>query len=87
MDLFEIRAIATSVLGEMFSSPESNLFTAYDKIWSSWLERYFIFLLIKRRHDKNIEIRLNWIEYCYPLIKNHPSVAHDVAGKFFQTYG
>lgn len=40
--MFEIRAIATSVLGEMFSSQGSNLFTTYDKIWHSWLERYFV---------------------------------------------
>ena len=37
--MLEIRAIATSVLGEMFSTPGSTLFATYDKTWMAWLDR------------------------------------------------
>jgi hypothetical protein len=39
VDLLAIRLVSVAVLGEMFATKGSNLFTTYEKTWSAWLER------------------------------------------------
>lgn len=40
VDVLSIRYMATSVLGQMFSAPNSQLASTYEKIWTNWLDRY-----------------------------------------------
>ncbi|TPX56174.1 hypothetical protein PhCBS80983_g04722 [Powellomyces hirtus] len=61
-----VRTLATNVLGEMFSVQSSVLAKKYPQVWKSWLGR---------RVDKHSSVRLAWLGWCLPLIRNHPELA------------
>jgi sister-chromatid-cohesion protein PDS5 len=58
-----IRALATSVLGELFSARESLFAQQYPSTWKAWLER---------RNDRSASVRSVWTEYFAKLFNHHP---------------
>ncbi|KAI9137158.1 armadillo-type protein [Paraphysoderma sedebokerense] len=62
LDDFNIRSLATSILGEMFGEPNSTLAKRYPSVWKSWCTR---------KQDKNINIRITWLSFLPDLLKNH----------------
>ncbi|KNC98061.1 uncharacterized protein SPPG_09381 [Spizellomyces punctatus DAOM BR117] len=69
VDDVHVRTLATNVLGQMFSEPGSKLAAKYPHVWKSWLGR---------RLDKQVSVRIIWLEYCFPLFKSHPELSADV---------
>ncbi|CAG8716337.1 8311_t:CDS:10, partial [Ambispora leptoticha] len=69
LDDFNLRILATQVLGEMFSEKGSSLAVRYENVWQIWLSR---------RNDKATAVRIVWADYCIPLFQNHPELAKQV---------
>ncbi|KAJ3194018.1 hypothetical protein HK101_003654 [Irineochytrium annulatum] len=61
-DDVEVRRLATEVLGKMIAERGSRLTAAYGPVFRTWLER---------RNDNQSQIRILWIELCFPILKKH----------------
>ncbi|KAI8816533.1 armadillo-type protein [Fimicolochytrium jonesii] len=64
-----VRTLATKVLGEMFSVPGSKLAEKYPQVWKSW---------VGRRNDKHAAVRLAWVEWTLPILRNHVDLAAEL---------
>ncbi|KAJ3012082.1 hypothetical protein HKX48_006454 [Thoreauomyces humboldtii] len=64
-----VRTLATNVLGEMFSVPGSVLARNFTHVWKSWLGR---------RMDKQSSVRIAWLDWALPWIRNHPDHVSDI---------
>ncbi|KAI8807417.1 armadillo-type protein [Cladochytrium replicatum] len=71
----EIRVIATSTLGIMFSQPGSYLAATYPAVWKAWLER---------RNDKSVNIRLVIPKFAPDILKNHAELSNDMCAALTQ---
>ncbi|KAJ3163478.1 hypothetical protein HDU86_000057 [Geranomyces michiganensis] len=65
----KVRTLATNTLGEMFSAQGSELGRKYPQTWKSWLGR---------RADKSNAVRIAWVDWGLPLLKNHPELAPEL---------
>lgn len=64
-----MRALATEILGEMFSERSSSLASAHPQTWKSWLQR---------RNDKVAAIRIACVNVAPQLLKNQADLITDV---------
>ncbi|KAJ3216246.1 hypothetical protein HDU67_009756 [Dinochytrium kinnereticum] len=69
-EIVDIRLLATELLGKMISEPGSTLAKTYPTTFRTWLER---------RNDKQIAIRIQWLEYCLEVFRNQPELIHEVS--------
>ena len=69
VDDVNLRFIATKSLGQMFSARGSTLAKSYINAWLSWMAK---------RNDKNVSIRLCWLEYAFDLILNHADRSKEI---------
>ncbi|KAJ3118169.1 hypothetical protein HDU96_003456 [Phlyctochytrium bullatum] len=68
-DHAEIRLLATQVLGKMISEAGSNVAQSFPATFKAWLDR---------RHDKQANIRIQWLEFSLDIFRNHPDLAPEV---------
>ncbi|KAI8988168.1 armadillo-type protein [Mycotypha africana] len=68
-----VRHLATDTVGTMFADPSSNLREKYTTTWKTWLGR---------RNDKDIKLRIRWLELCIDIYKNHPETILELNGCF-----
>ncbi|KAJ3152811.1 hypothetical protein HDU89_001014 [Geranomyces variabilis] len=69
IEAVKVRTLATNTLGEMFSARGSELARKYPQTWKSWLGR---------RADKSNVVRIAWVDWALPLLKNHPELAPEL---------
>ncbi|KAI0371302.1 hypothetical protein BV20DRAFT_1120710 [Pilatotrama ljubarskyi] len=66
VEQIQLRLMATKTLGEMFADKHGlDLVQKYPATWAQWLAR---------RNDKNVTVRLEWIETMKGIITNLPEV-------------
>ncbi|CDO77959.1 hypothetical protein BN946_scf184971.g9 [Trametes cinnabarina] len=70
VEQLQLRVMATQTLGEMFADKHGyDLVTKYQSTWVQWLAR---------RNDKNVTVRLMWVEAMKGVVVNLPEMRKDI---------
>ncbi|OSD08806.1 hypothetical protein PYCCODRAFT_1380708 [Trametes coccinea BRFM310] len=70
VEQLQLRIMATQTLGEMFADKHGyDLVQKYQSTWAQWLSR---------RNDKNVTIRLAWVEAMKGIIVNLPEMRKEI---------
>ena len=68
-----IRQLASHSLGMMFAKKGSKWVDTYPQIFKTWCER---------RHDKVVQIRVEWVEITGEIVSNHPDMTQTMERMF-----
>ncbi|KAJ1912535.1 Sister chromatid cohesion protein pds5 [Tieghemiomyces parasiticus] len=69
LDNVHLRTLATSVLGDMIAERGHALVRRYPAAWKAW---------VQRRADKNVQVRVLWVELAVHLYRVQPQLAPDI---------
>ncbi|KAI8878089.1 hypothetical protein K501DRAFT_229043, partial [Backusella circina FSU 941] len=64
-----IREVAIETIGQMLADSQSNLVEQYPSLWKAWLDR---------RHDKNLRLRLRWLDLVEEVSRRHPDLISQI---------
>ncbi|WFC99456.1 Sister chromatid cohesion protein pds5 [Malassezia yamatoensis] len=71
----EVRELATSVLASLFALPGTDLLSQFSSTWRAWKGRAI---------DKEVSVRLKWVEGAMSIVRQHVKTAHELGTLFSQ---